>query len=500
MPINYIPNDPSAGDAAPSLRKQAKRANRPASRSGFDFPTPSPESAADPGTPQFLFWQSREAAIAAVEAWEAASGAQHKAWQADRKKLPLHQDDGIDLNASYDRSSFSFFHESVGGAMFFSGASTDCVAHEVGHGLLDSLRPDLWDVTFLEVGAVHEAVGDIVAILTALEDTDTRKKLLAGSPDLRKRNFVESTCEDLARAIGIAIPNHNAAEARHAFNTLKFQIPSTLPTQGGPGALLNEVHSFGMIFTGCFWDLLANLYNASSKKNEAALRTASRLAGKLLIEGLRGAVVQPRFMQSIGRSMVLADQALNAGANHAHIRDAFAAHDIALGANAMLAPSAVLAGNAPKGAVMSAATRKDVRRRLGNVAGAKLAIGKADLFGTQAATAVQTRGVALGSLHPKLKGVVALAQEQLVVGSSGRRAAVMGAIPHASDTDAEVLSYVESLLAHGRIAIEAPKKRAAATGRRSAAAIAKPWDHTTHEIRSVGGKKVLKRTRFQCGC
>ncbi|HVJ63065.1 MAG TPA: M36 family metallopeptidase, partial [Tahibacter sp.] len=368
MAINYIPNDPSAGNDAPPLRPQPKRANRPAARAGFDFPSAvTTEVEAQPGTPQFLFWQAREAALAAVEAWEAASGTPHKLWQADRKKLPLLQDEGIDLNAAYDRASFSFFHESVGGKMFFSGASTDVVAHEVGHGLLDALRPDLWDVTFLEVGAVHEAVGDIVAILTALEDADTRKKLLALTKDLRKPNFVESTAEDLSRAIGIAIPGHNASEPRHAFNTLKFQIPSTLPTSGGPGVLLNEVHSFGMVFTGCFWDLLANLFNASAKQDGAALLAASRLAGKLTVEGLKAAIVKPRFMQSIGRAMVLADQSLNASANHAHIRDAFAAHDILLGASAMLAPSAVLAGAAPTGATLSAATRKDVRRRLGNV-------------------------------------------------------------------------------------------------------------------------------------
>jgi len=58
--------------------------------------------------------------------------------------------------------------------------------------------------------------------------------------------------------------------------------------------------------------------------------------------------------------------------------------------------------------------------------------------------------------------------------------------------DAEVLSYVESLLANGRIAIDKSKK--------SAVGIVKPWDHTTHEVRSIGGKKVLKRRRFQCGC
>ncbi len=490
MTINFVPNDPRAGAGAPPIRKQARRPTRPASRSGFIYSNTSPQGVAPVGTPQFLFWQAREAAIAAVEAWEASAGP-HKSWQGGRTKLPLLQDDGVDLNAFYDRASFSFFHEMVGKATYFSGASTDVVSHEIGHGLLDSVRPEFFDVNFLEVGAFHEAFGDCIALLTALEDLETRKKLLAAAPNLRKRNFVETTAEDLSRGIALAIPGHNAAEPRHAFNTLKFQIPSTLPTNGGPGALINEVHSFGMIFTGCFWDLIANLFSASSSKTQAALLKASRLAGELLITGIKGAIVTPRFMQSVGRAMTLADESLHAGAHHDQIRDAFARHGIGLGSNALLAPSMALQGAAPRGASLDAATRKDLRRRLGGAPGSRLSVSSGDLFGTQVVHAVQTRSVDLGTLHAELKGVVALAREPVTVGASGDRAAVLGALPHADDTDVEVRGFVESLLAHGRIELGKSKKSAAAVSRST-------WDHTTHVVRAVRGKKVLQRARFQC--
>ena len=143
MPINFIPNDPSAGSTAPAMRVKTARSNRPASKSGFIFSGTSPQAIAAPGTPQFLFWQCREGALAALEAWEASAGA-HKRWQGNRKKLQLLQDAGEDLNAFYDRASFSFFHMAIGGVTFFSGASTDVVAHELGHGLLDSVRPDFF--------------------------------------------------------------------------------------------------------------------------------------------------------------------------------------------------------------------------------------------------------------------------------------------------------------------------------------------------------------------
>src|SRR5262245_27222588 len=113
MPIKFIPNDPQAGATAPAARVQAKRDNRPSTKSGFTFTGVTPEGVFNPGTPQFLFWQCREAGLAALQAWEASDGA-HKRWQGNRKKLPLLQDTGVDLNAFYDRSSFSFFHALIG--------------------------------------------------------------------------------------------------------------------------------------------------------------------------------------------------------------------------------------------------------------------------------------------------------------------------------------------------------------------------------------------------
>jgi hypothetical protein len=78
-----------------------------------------------------------------------------------------------------------------------------------------------------------------------------------------------------------------------------------------------------------------------------------------------------------------------------------------------------------------------------------------------------------------------------MVGSSGRRAAVMGAIPQSADTESEVRAFVKSLLEHDRIEVGKAKK--------SAVAASTHFGRATHAIKSVGGKKVLQRIRFQCG-
>lgn len=504
MAINFIPNDPSA-TGAPEMREQAKRPNRPASRASFSFSNQSREGLFEPGTPGFLFWQCREAGLASLEAWEAAAGPFTR-WQGNRKKLLLLQDNGVDLNAFYDRASFSFFHQPIDGLTFFSGASTDVVAHEIGHGLLDAIRPDLWDVPFLEVGAFHEAFGDCVAILTALNDLETRRKLLTMTSTLRKKNFLEGTAEDLSEGIRRLAPGHNAAVPRRAFNTFKFQIPETLPNNGGPGALINEVHSFGMLFSGCFYDLIANLFTQQSKRSEAALLAAAKTAGALLAAGAATALVAPRFLQSVGRAMVLADDQLHAGRNRDRIRTAFQRHNIMLGANTLLAPAAVLAGPAPgvgRAATLGASTRRDLMERLGADRGARMAVDVAELSGQRFARVIHNLQVPLGSLDTRLRGVTAIAPVPVIVGDSGGRAAVMGQLPEPVSAGREVQAFVESLLTNGQIEFGEPRnagavRGTATTARAGRANARRPVARETHRVAAVKGKKVLERLRFHC--
>ncbi len=384
------------------------------------------------------------------------------------------------------------------------------MAHEIGHGLLDAIRPDLWDAAFLEAGAFHEAFGDCVAVVTALHDRETRVKLLAATKTLRKRNFVESTAENLSQGIRALAPSHNAAEPRHAFNKFRFQIPETLPLNGGPGELINEVHSFGMLFSGCFYDVIAGIFASRSAKSEASLLAAVRTAGSLLVAGASTAVITPRFFQSVGRAMVLADDQMNGGANRDVIREAFKGHDILLGANALLAPTAVLSGVAPKlgrAASLGASARKDLAARLGVAPGTKLTVGGTQLSGQQFAQVVHQQRVQLGTVDKRLKGVAVSTAVPVLVGNSGGRAAVMGEIPEPVSTEREVQAFVESLMRHGQIEFRGGRPTTAAAARRTAVGAAagapsssKPVPRETHRVVSSGTAKTLVRVRFHCRC
>ena len=511
MAINFIPNDPGAVNALP-MRRVNPRSNRPATRAGFNFFNTAAEGQFNPGTPEFLFWQVREAALLSVEVWENVNGNLARwARSSNIRKLNLVQDAGDDLNAFYDGNSLQFFHHRTGNTTTFSGASTDVVAHEGGHAFLDTLRPELFGSSITEQGAFHEAFGDCIALVVGLFDRDTRVALLNASANLSAANFLEATAEDLSAGVKRALgASHPAAAPRHALNNFRFVLPTTLPTTGGPSVLTREIHSFGRIFSGCFYDTIRNIFNASANRNQEALQRATATAAKLLIAGARKAPITTRFFQAVGRAMVLEDQTTNASANRQAITDAFARHNIQLGSSAMLAARATLAGAAPRltgKQPLAAATVKDLKERIGAKPGSKFSFNTVEIGDEKVTEVVHQREVSLTGMDSRLKGVVAMAPEPVLVKSEGGMAAIASALPDANTSVDEVQAFVETLLDHKRIAFDGggrgtSKKR---TGKKRASAIAASEQELaempTHTVVTRGGKKVLTRIRFTCdGC
>ena len=504
MSINFIVNDPLALDSVP-IRQKEPLPDRLAGQAGFTFVDAAGPGLFEPGSADFLFWQSREAALSAIQMWEVLNGPLNQ-WGPDTQnpnKLDLLPDAGDDLNAFYDRSSLSFFHHAIGEQTFFSGASTDVVSHESGHAFLDTLRPELFGTSITEHGAFHEAFGDCTALLTALSDQGTRKALLAVSPNLGTPNFVEALSEELSSAVKLAVgPTHPAAEPRHALNNFQFQLPTTLPRTGPPAMLTSEIHSFGRIFVGCFYDFVRNIFQNAPAQDEGTLVSVARKAGTLLIAGAKQAEISPRFFQSVGRAMTLADQTINQGANHKAISDAFSAHGILLGSMAALMPKASLAGPAPKVTSkakpsLAAETVKDIRRRIEAPSGARFSFEALTLGDKRVVQALHQREVPLDQHGKELKGVVAYAPEPIVVGGVQESAAIFNVLPDPSTTEDEVHAFVETLLANDRIAFKSKTRTARAFIERATAQtnVAK---YSTHIVELKKGKKVLTRVRYAC--
>ena len=105
----------------------------------------------EPGTPEFRYWVAAETLQRAVGYW---SGVLPKgtSWQRG-PEMVVRLDAGDKLNALYNRENLVFFHATVGGLTVFTGESPDVVSHELGHAVLDALRPQLWDAMSHEVAA-----------------------------------------------------------------------------------------------------------------------------------------------------------------------------------------------------------------------------------------------------------------------------------------------------------------------------------------------------------
>jgi hypothetical protein len=511
MAIKFVPNDPLAKNGPPP-RNIKPRAARSAGLANFSYTGEVPERVYNIGTAEFLYWQCREAALLSVEVWEGIDG-KLAAWgPSSPKKLELLQNAGVELNAGYSQTGLEFYQFTTGSKTTFSGASTDVVAHEVGHALLDVIRPDLWNTSFPETNAFHEAFGDCMAILTALSDKQTREELLKATPDVGKSNFVETVMEDLAdgtkREYGA---NFDGSAPRRALNDFKWQLPTTLPTSGKPSVLTSEVHSFGRLFSGCFYDAIRNIFLASSSRTPASLWKAAQVAGKLLVAGARQAPETARFFQSVGRAMILADQSANQGANRDALRAAFTRHEIALGSAAMLAPRASLPGPAPKlggakrGGILTATTRDDLKRRIGAPPSSRMSVTRRSIGGVEVAEATNYRNVALGDLSRDLRDVVIVVAEPMLIGSSGKRAALLSSMPQESVTTDEVHTFVQTLLEKDSISFDrddsaTPVARGirSAGARRSATETQPRRRLPTHTVRLRGDKKVLERIRFVC--
>jgi hypothetical protein len=505
MPILYIPNDPEAkkGAAAGPIKPARKRGK---GKTDFDFGA-LPEAKVYPlESDGFLVWQCREALQRALAMWESIAG-RIVTWQGagSRKKLKVLIDAGADINAYYGRGELGFY-SNLGrkGKLRRFAFSVDVVSHEAGHAFLDVIRPDLFDTPYLETNAFHEAFGDCIAILTSLADPDVRAALLKRDPKLSKTNFVETLMESLANAAKEAAPRGNDAVPRRGKNKYRWVLPTELPDDGGPGVLINEDHSFGQVFVGCFYDTLRNIFLAQKKKDSAALAKSAEIVGRLLVRAADKAPITPRFFQAVGRAMSLEDDTLHKRAHHEAIRLAFTAHGILLGAVVAVAPRAALRGAAPKRVrrgrkpVLAKATLEDLRSRMSLPPRAAMSVRTYDLGGTAVAEASHLRAVSLRGLSERLANVVALGPEPTLVGSSKRRAAVMGALPDAQMTSDEVRTFVAGLVRRGAIAYDAKQVASVRAGGRGAV---NSKGTLTHVVVTKQGQKVLQRLRFSCaGC
>ncbi len=261
------------------------------------------------GTPRFRYWATAEALGRAANYWAPKMPVER--WQADvGSRLLIALDEGEDLNAFYDREALRFFHGPGLNKIVFSAESPDVVCHELGHAILDSVQPQLWDVMSHEAAAFHESFGDMSAILSALQIPSLRTAVLAETGGRLARNSrLSRLAEQLGAAIRVSHPELVDSDSlRNAANSFIYQDPVTLPSLAPASQLSSEPHMFSRVFTGAFLTALAGMLTQRAvdpaAPSEGELLELSIDMGKILIGGIRSAAVVPNFFAQVAAGMI----------------------------------------------------------------------------------------------------------------------------------------------------------------------------------------------------
>ncbi len=227
---------------------------------------------------------------------------------------------GKQLNAYYDRQALRFFYamNPITRNLVYAVNSNETVIHELGHAILDAVRPDLYHTQAMEIWAFHESFGDIHSILNMLQHEAVLDHILKETNgDIRKSNAVTRIAEEMGQAIYDMTGGrmgHTAGIVRNAVNTYRYTEPEKLPRQGPDNQLTGESHSFSRVFTGAWYDILCGIYEyqlAQGLSVKDAIIVARDIMARYTYGCLPFAAATIRFFDAVARAMLVIDKANN---------------------------------------------------------------------------------------------------------------------------------------------------------------------------------------------
>lgn len=217
------------------------------------------------------------------------------------------------LNAYYNRRSLSFFYYTDRETRldFYTADSADIVAHELGHAILDSYRPDLWNVASMEIWAFHESFGDLTSMLSLMANDEALNYVYRTTGgNLRTFNAISSLAEDFGRVVAQYSRNREGRWLRSAINDFVYIVPESLPEDGPDTILTNEPHNFSRVMTATFYDLWIAFYDyfrLQGVEPIQAMRNARNTLGKYALEAIRTAPNTASFYSGMANAMLAVD-------------------------------------------------------------------------------------------------------------------------------------------------------------------------------------------------
>ncbi len=198
-------------------------------------------------------------------------------WASGLGRLLLLPHAGYQENAFYDRGTGAlhfFYFEGPAGKPVYTCLSHDIVAHELGHAVLDGLKPYYNEVSSPEAAGFHEYFGDAVAMMASLGNREIARIVTRGGPDrLSAKNVVSAIASEFGAALR-GLPDEDYL--RGAWNRRRMtDLRGTY-----------EEHDWSEVLTGVYYDLLEYLYPKNRRQLEEEEGTASN-AGRLEYYAMR---------------------------------------------------------------------------------------------------------------------------------------------------------------------------------------------------------------------
>ena len=219
----------------------------------------------DPRFHQVNVWAIVERTLALIE--DPYLLARAVPWASRRGRLVLMPHAFEGKNAFYDPAlgalQFGSF-DADDGRRIHTCLSHDIVTHELGHAILDGLKPLYNEVTSVQCAGFHEYFGDAVALMSSLATRETARVVTRGGPErLDPHNVVSA----IASEFGAAVRNLPTAKAylRGAWNR------RSMSDLRGSSA----EHDWSEVLTGVYYDLLSHLYPQIRRQLEAQNGAAS---------------------------------------------------------------------------------------------------------------------------------------------------------------------------------------------------------------------------------
>lgn len=189
------------------------------------------------------------------------------AWAFPGGRLVIRPHAFEDENAYYDRAlgAIHFGHFSTGTGRsarnVYACLSHDVIVHELGHAILDGLKPLYYELDSPDVAGFHEYFGDALAMVSSLTMREVVREVVR---DRSSRLGVRNLVSDIALEFGSGGRGHQPLRSAGNTRTLR-ELRGTF-----------EEHDYSEVLTGVFYDLLRELYADSVPRRAAELNKPQR--------------------------------------------------------------------------------------------------------------------------------------------------------------------------------------------------------------------------------